>query len=556
MTVTYPAPSDRHDTPVPEDLGSRGADTGVVEVPSDKAQHAGVRPAPKALDAGDALRRFTSVGAASLASMAGGMASTKVTAVMVGAPGVGYQSVLVGHAANVALLADLNVTHGMVRRIAGADEEHGRSGLAGSDEPQADPGAAVAASLLITLATSTVMIGFAVLFARSLAPRLLPGHGSPGAVVAFTVAGCLLMLTSQLQAVMSAFGAIRSYRRAIVTQAAIAPGVIWLSLRHGGIETLPKSQVIVAAIGLVGTLGFAIARTRGSVSGVPSFGRVRPEFGRLLGQGALFTIAAVTGTGVANALPLLVAIRLGDAAAGQFRAATVLSAGYLTVLTTALGREFLPRSAGLVGRPRDFNTTVDRQIRLMCALGTPVVLAGIAFSPIAIRVLFTGEFGEAVRILAFQFPGDLLRLISFTLVYALIAAKGGLLTVASELAGGLILLACAFAAVRWFGLPGLGAATSIAYLLYAIVAAALLHRATGFSLSGRSGRLLAASLLSIALPSAVLITVGHSAGVTLAASMLFVALALLAGRFSDRAPEPCRVLATAFESRILGTPTT
>lgn len=484
------------------------------------------------------LRRSGSVGLASLASMAGGLATNKVTAVMVGTAGMGYNSVLVGHAANVALLADLNVTHGMVRQVAAVDRR--------------DASATIAAGLTITLGTSATIIAAVGLAARPLAARLLPARFSAATIVACAIAGCVLMLNSQMQAALSALGALRAYRRALLLQAVAAPVTMWVALGDRGISGLPTAQVAGAIVALMITSAFLAV----TVSRLPLCRPQRSDIaskGRcLVQQGTLFTIAAVMGSGVANLLPLFVLNRLGDIAAGQYRAAAVLSAGYVTVLTTTLSREFLPRLSGLVSSIGAFNTAVDRQVRLICALGTPVVLAGIIVSPLAVRVLFSGAFGDATRVLALQFPGDLLRLISQTFVYALIAARGGRGMLVSELAGGAALLVCVYVGVNQLGLPGLGAASTAAYVVYAVVAGALLRANTGFRLSRRSKRMLVASLAAVALPTTLVATLGRFTGAVIATAVLSTCLLLLLGRLLPAAPSPIARFAHWVDAHVLG----
>jgi len=355
-----------------------------------------------------------------------------------------------------------------------------------------------------------------------------------------------------MQAALSALGALRTYRQTLLLQASAAPVVAWLLLRRGGIAALPLAQVVGTSAALAITVTQLLRTARHVGLPRPHLPAVAREMTGLLRQGALFTIAAVTGSGVANLLPLLVLTRLGETAAGQYRAAVVLSAGYVTVLTTTLGREFLPRASSLVSDRASFNSTVDRQVRIICALATPVVIAGLIFSPIAVRLLFSGEFDESIRILAFQFPGDLLRLVSQTFVYALIAASGGRHMVITEITGGLALLVCVFGGLNWLGLPGLGLATSVAYAIYSAVAWLLLRSSTGFRLSRRTMRLLAMSLVAVTAPTVVVISVGRLAGSLIGGAALVASLLLLIGRLAPRTPPSVALFAHRFDQRFLG----
>jgi O-antigen/teichoic acid export membrane protein len=198
----------------------------------------------------------------------------------------------------------------------------------------------------------------------------------------------------------------------------------------------------------------------------------------------------------------------GHDAAGLARAASVLSAGYLSVLTTALGREFLPRASRNADDASGLHRTLDEQISLMTAVALPVVLTGFVVAPLAIRAVFGPDFGDAWLVLATQLPGDVLKIAGFTLVYGLIASAGARPVVVSEILGGLALLVCILAIVPRVGPVGVGLAATCAYAFYVPLALVLLRRANGYRPSRTVRNGLVRSTALAAAPSVVLATAG------------------------------------------------
>jgi O-antigen/teichoic acid export membrane protein len=397
--------------------------------------------------------------------------------------------------------------------------------------------------VLITSIASMSMMLLTALAAPVVARALLPSAFASSALVTVAAAGCLTMASIQILSAVAALDRLRIYRRALLMQAVAGPCVAAISLRSRGVGALPGmilrmsiASVLIACVSLW-VVRDAIER--------PCRGAVRAAAAMLARQGGLFTLAAVVGNGVVNVTPLLVARMAGHDAAGLYRAASVLSAGYLTVLTTALGREFLPRASRDGLDPPTLHRTLDAQVRLMSAVALPVVLTGFVAAPIAIRAVFGSEFGDAWHILAAQLPGDVLRIIGFTLVYGLIASTGARMVVVSEVVGGLALLGCVVAIVPTSGSVGIGVALTSAYAIYVPLAFLLLNRATGYRPSAQARNAVLGATAVAAAPALLLATMGPTAAEVVAGCLAVAAATALISTYSTNVPAPLRRLAGA-----------
>lgn len=160
------------------------------------------------------------------------------------------------------------------------------------------------------------------------------------------------------------------------------------------------------------------------------------------------------------AVRTLVQRELGLDALGQFQAAWTIGMTYLTFVLGAMATDYYPRLAGCIHDKPAACKLINEQTEIALLLAGPVLLTLLSLAPWAIHLLYSAEFAPAVGILRWQLLGDIFKVLSWPLGFALLAAGAGKTFVFTETVGtGVFVLGVAA------GLPVLGVlATGVAFL--------------------------------------------------------------------------------------------
>ena len=196
---------------------------------------------------------------------------------------------------------------------------------------------------------------------------------------------------------------------------------------------------------------------------------------------------------------------LGLDAAGHFAAAWGIAMTYVGFLLGAMGADYYPRLTEVIHDRVLAVRLMNDQAQLGLAIGGPVLLLLIGLAPWLITLLYSAEFGPAVTLLQWQIVGNVFKLASWPMSFAIVAAGRSGFHIIAQLSFNIIYLS-----LVWWLLPIMGLLiTAIAFLLgyvvYFYVVYFLAHRLTGFSWAPLSLRLLglhaslAVALLALAL---------------------------------------------------------
>ncbi|SHL65930.1 polysaccharide transporter, PST family [Roseovarius marisflavi] len=206
----------------------------------------------------------------------------------------------------------------------------------------------------------------------------------------------------------------------------------------------------------------------------------------MVALGVVFTLGGLATTGTLLLVRTRITQELGLEAAGQFAAAWSVSMIYVGFLLQAMGTDYFPRLTEVIHDRDAANQLMNDQIQLGLALGGPLLLVLIGCAPWLIRLLYSAKFDASATLLQWQTVGNVFKLASWPLGFALVAAaRSGIFLVTQLLFNVLFLPAI------WFGLPFLGLeVTGIAFLLaYVIlfaVIAILVRQLHGFRWEGLS----------------------------------------------------------------------
>lgn len=189
--------------------------------------------------------------------------------------------------------------------------------------------------------------------------------------------------------------------------------------------------------------------------------------------------------GLASILTLLlvrsgIAQTLGLEAAGQFSAAWGITVQYLGFLLGAMAADYYPRLTELIKDQTKAHALINDQTQLGLAIGGPILLAMIGLAPWIISILYSKAFYETIELVQWQAVGNILKLASWPLGFAFVAASHSRMFLFIELFWNVLYLAIIWFGLAVFGLAITGFGFAISYLLYFALSYKIISRLMSF----------------------------------------------------------------------------
>ncbi len=451
-----------------------------------------------------------------MVSIVVGLASAKVTALLLGPEGVGFMGLLQGLIGLVGLLAGLSVGAGLVRR--------GANILAGAGHEEF--AALSRAAWLLFWALGLSAAALMVVFRAPISRLMLGGNEHAGSLVLMSVA-LLFNLASGLQTSL-----LNAHHR------------VGALARFGVLNSLFGTAGALVIIGLWQERGIGPAVLVGSVIGWaistlllrrevappslrPSWALTRDAAWSLLRFGGPYTASLLVGTGIQFLFPALVLHALGTAEVGFYRAAMSVAGVYLGFLLIAMGQDYFPRISAVSDQPAELVRLVNQQYRLVMLLSVPLILLTLALAPYLVPLVYSPAFAPTVEVLEWHLIGDLFKFASWTMGFVILARSNSLKLFLVEALVGFNLLWTSWLGVRWLGLAGLGVAFLVTYVLHYLVVWVLVRRDIQLTLTSENRQLFLAAILA-----ALVIRALPALGLIQFRTPIALALALLSGAMS------------------------
>lgn len=432
------------------------------------------------------LRAMALLSGGSAVSLVLGLVSAKVMALLLGPVGVGHLGLLQSTLGLAVLAATMGgVSVGMVRVVAKA-----RAG----DKP-ADEGSARAATWILCWVLAGCSAVAMFVLRAPLARLLLGAPERADAILPLALALVLSVATSVQTSILSAHHRIGDLGRIGVSNSILGPALL-LPLAWLWRESALPWAICAGGVATVTASSYYVRRNAPRPSVHVSRREIAAAARKLLRFGIPFNASAFAGNGVQLAMPVLVLHTLGSTSVGFYRAAASVSLAYLGFLLAALGQDYYPRLSAHGNDPAHVARLVNDQIRAVLLLIGPVILALLTLVPYLVPVIYTPQFAPTIALLQWQLVGDVLKVSSWTLGFAILARCGGLTYLCAELASGTSLLLFSWIGLRLFRLEGLGmaflASNGVSFLVYWTI----LRRVIGLRLTRENQFLLGAFLLA------------------------------------------------------------
>lgn len=411
------------------------------------------------------LRSSSIIGGASVVNVLLGLVRMKAAAVLLGPAGVGLIGVFSNLVGVAISLASLGLGNAGTRQIAAAD---------------GNPDAARRALFWMSVIMAVAGAGLFWALRGLLAKYVLGDIGQTANVGWLAVAVGLSILAGAQEAMLNGMRRVGDLSRLSVYAAFWSSVLGIAALWTWGIAGVVFYIIAVPFVGVL--LGYwyvaklpEIAGHGAPIAAVVAQGR------EMLKLGAAFMLTSSIGYSGLLLVRSLVQNELGIEALGFFQASSAISLTYIGFVIAALGRDYFPRLAGVIGDDREVNKMVNEQTEISLLLAGPVFLMTMATAPWLISLLYSSAFGPAAAVLHWQIIGDVLKVAGWPISYILVAAGDGRAFVKNEIIGFAV-----FGLLAWLLLPLFGIAGSgMAYLgMMAVGLARVFWQArkrTGFS---------------------------------------------------------------------------
>lgn len=228
--------------------------------------------------------------------------------------------------------------------------------------------------------------------------------------------------------------------------------------------------------------------------------------GSMVRLGVYMTVSTAVTLLASNLFVVYLNRVYGQDTVGIYQAGYTLINTYVGIIFNAIAMEYYPRLSLVGGHKARTETVVSHEIKVTLWVLLPVAIAFVCCSGLAVRLLYSAQFAEAVPYVAVGATGVFFRAASWCLAYTILARGDGRTYIITELVSALVYLALHIPVFNAFGFKGLGVAYLLWYAVYFAVVYAVYRR--HYRLRLRRGIIpLLATAIGIALLTLILNTV-------------------------------------------------
>lgn len=408
------------------------------------------------------------IGMSTLASVAVGIVRAKAMAMLLGPAGFGLMGTFQAIADLARSIAEVGVNGSGVRQIAQA--------AASNDLEQV--GRTVA-----SLRRVAVVLGLlgAILLAALAAPVASFTFGSlehADAIVLLSLAVFLRLVSDAQGALIQGLRRIGDLARATVLGAIVGTVLAILLVWKFRADGIVPALVAIAAASLACTWWYS----RKVRLPAARLGRreLRDEAQALLRLGLAFMASGLLMAGAAFAGRIIVLDQIGLEAVGLYQAAWTIGGLYVGFVLQAMGTDFYPRLVGAIDDREACRRLVNEQAHASLLIAIPGVIATLALAPLVLTLFYSAAFSGAAETLRWLCLGMALRVVTWPMGYVIVAKGAQTIFFLTELAWAVFNVASTWILVKWVGLPGIGIAFLLSYVLHFLLVYPVVRRMIGF----------------------------------------------------------------------------
>lgn len=424
-------------------------------------------PSPGSSNSRGLIRSMLVIGSAQVVNIGLSILRMKVVAMLLGPSGVGLLSIYTNLQGMVSNAAGLGMSSSGVREIASArGEEQALS--------------RVRRVLLAAHLIQGLLAMLGVWLLREQISIWLLGDASYALEIALVGIAILLTLMMSAQtALLQGLQRIGDLGRVTVLGALgatlVGLAVVW-SYGQAGLVWFVLTQPLM---GLLAALYFTRRLPKPS-SKRPNLAETWAVWKPMARLGAAFMLGGLASTATLLIVRGRITQELGLDAAGQFAASWSITITYVGFLLGAMGADYFPRLTKVIHDRVAAIRLMNDQAQLGLALGGPVLLVLIAWAPWVINILYSSEFAPAATLLQWQSVGNVLKVASWALSFAIVAGARAKTFFFMELSFNIVFLAIVWLLLPSYGLTVAGVAFLLGYVAYFATVNVLVRRIHAF----------------------------------------------------------------------------
>lgn len=439
----------------------------------------------------------------------------KIVAVLLGPYGMGIAGMITSTTSLVTSLTGLGLHTSSVRDVSRAY----------SSENQNDVGTIV--GVLRYLVVITGVIGFVVvlLFSKYLS---LWSFGNADYTIAFRLVSVILLFDQLCVGQKVLMQGTFHYK--YMAKASLIGSVVGLLFTVPlyylwGIKAIVPAIILSSLLSLLFSTYYARKIDYPKIHLVPA--QILQKGKNMITLGLAIALTGVINTGQVYILRVYISNIGSVDDVGLYSAGIAIVTQYIGVVLTAMGTDYSPRLAAASQDNPLFIKTINRQMKLLVTMITPLILLFILFiKPITI-LLYSTKFLPIIGMIEWIMLGMFFRAISWSLSFGYVARGDAKLFFWNEFITTIYNLGFSILGYKYAGFVGLGIAFCLTYVLYTIQLFLLSRRRFGYNISSDTLRTIATQVVLSVVLFVLLKYMGYSQlrysiGVVIAAAISYV----------------------------------
>lgn len=203
-------------------------------------------------------------------------------------------------------------------------------------------------------------------------------------------------------------------------------------------------------------------------------------------MGVAFTVAAAVASGGDMLVRALLSQYVGLDAVGLFNAAYMITITYSGLVFSSMENDYFPRLSAVNTDNGLVAEVVNRQVEVTLLLMSPLLCLLITTLPIAIPLLFSGEFLPVVPMAQTLSLALCFKAVTLPMAYVNLAKGHSRAYMLLECGYSVLFMAGTYISVVWYGLDAVGWAIVIVHAIETLALYVYLRRRFGVSLSAQS----------------------------------------------------------------------
>ena len=390
------------------------------------------------------LKRISAFGGVQIFNILIALIRGKFVALFLGPAGMGVSSLYTSSTNTIQQFAGLGLNLAFVKEVAAAKD----------DAIKMQQIVAIALRLILT----TSLLGALTCFFLSplLSLWTFGSYDYTWGFIFLSTSVALSIAAASYLALLQGIGAVKQ-----LAKASLIGGIVGLCLGvplyyFWGVKGIVPSIIILSTSSF---LFYYITFSRSGYAKASKFNwrEHRPIIKRLLSIGVVLMSGSLIGTFTGYLINTFVREFGSVADVGLFQAANSLTNQYVGVIFSALALDYFPRLSASIENHNLFNEIINRQVKIVSLIVTPLVIVLFVSAPLVIKLLLSESFEPILPLLRWLGLGVLIEAIAFPLGYVFIAKNNNrIYFIVQVVIGNILWICCSVLFYYLYQLIGLG----------------------------------------------------------------------------------------------------